>query len=48
MAVIPLEEGDYEIVLKSPDKTIERNITVEPDKLLSLTGDFAEGGYHHR
>jgi hypothetical protein len=43
MAVIPLEEGDYKIVLKSPEKTIESNISVEPEKLLSLTGNFAKG-----
>jgi hypothetical protein len=43
MAMIPLEEGDYKIVLKSPDKTIESNISVEPEKLLSLTGNFAKG-----
>ena len=43
MAMIPLEEGDYKIVLKSSDKTIESNISVEPEKLLSLTGNFAKG-----
>ncbi len=43
MAIIPLEEGDYKIVLKSRDKTIESNISVEPEKLLSLTGNFAKG-----
>jgi hypothetical protein len=43
MAMIPLEEGNYKIVLTSPDKTIESNITVEPGKLLSLTGNFAKG-----
>jgi hypothetical protein len=43
MALIPLEEGDYKIVLKSADKAIDSNITVEPGKLQSLTGNFAKG-----
>jgi uncharacterized protein YlzI (FlbEa/FlbD family) len=43
VALIPLEEGDYTIVIKSPDKAVQRTITVEPGKLLSLTGNFAKG-----
>jgi hypothetical protein len=43
MATIPLEEGNYKIVLTSPAKTIESNISVEPGKLLSRTGNFAKG-----
>lgn len=43
MAMIPLEEGDYKIVLKSPGKTIETDISVEAGKLVSLTGNFAKG-----
>jgi hypothetical protein len=41
--LVPLEEGDYTMVVESQDRTLQSDITIEPGKLLSLTADFNSG-----
>jgi hypothetical protein len=43
MAMVPLEEGDYNLRVGSQDRSLQRDITIEPGKLLSLTADFSRG-----
>ena len=40
MALIPLEAGDYKIVLESPDKSIKGLINIEPRNLICISVIF--------
>jgi len=43
VALIPLEEGEYTVLIDSPDGTVKDTVTVGAGQLVSVTGDVAHG-----
>lgn len=46
VALIPLEEGKYTVVIESSGKIAKGTLTIEPGKLISCTGNLDKGAIH--